>query len=149
MKRALASFSKESFEEKDPKIKTILFSICYFHSALCERRKYGPKGWNNIYPFTILDLGVSADVMINYMKTNDASEKVPWNALKYLIGEIIYGGHIINDYDRRFTATFLNEFMNDGLLDQAELFPFIEGKGISFKSPAPNLYEKYFEYIET
>jgi len=39
--------------------------------------------------------------------------------------------------------------MNDTLLDEAELFPFIEGKNISFKCPAPNTYDKYIEYIET
>lgn len=32
--------------------------------------------------------------------------------------------------------------------EEAELFPFIEGKGITFKCPAPNVYEKYVEYIE-
>ena len=39
--------------------------------------------------------------------------------------------------------------MNNELLEEKELFPFIEGKGITFKCPAPTSYEKYIEYIET
>jgi len=149
MKRAFTFFTKESFEDKDPKIKTILFSLCYFHSVMLERRKFGPKGWNMMYPFSVGDLRDSALVMNNYMENNAASGKIPWDDLKYLIGQIMYGGHIVDDRDRIFTIAFLDNLMNDGLLDEAELFPFIEGKNISFKCPAPNAYEKYIEYIET
>jgi len=86
MKRAFTFFTKESFEDKDPKIKTILFSLCYFHSVMLERRKFGPKGWNMMYPFSVGDLRDSALVMNNYMETNAASGKIPWDDLKYLIG---------------------------------------------------------------
>jgi len=149
MKRAFTFFTKESFEDKDPKIKTILFSLCYFHTVMLERRKFGPKGWNMMYPFSVGDLRDSALVMNNYMESNAASGKIPWDDLKYLIGQIMYGGHIVDDRDRVFTIAFLDNLMNDGLLDEAELFPYIEGKNISFKCPAPNTYEKYIEYIDT
>jgi dynein heavy chain len=34
-------------------------------------------------------------------------------------------------------------------LDEAELFPFIEGKNITFRCPPQQGYEKYIEYIDT
>jgi hypothetical protein len=37
--------------------------------------------------------------------------------------------------------------MNDTLLDEADMFPFTDGK-VVFKCPAPTTYEKYIEYIE-
>mgnify|MGYP002636304987 FL=1 len=61
----------------------------------------------------------------------------------------MYGGHIVDNFDRRFCSAFLEILMQDQLLDEAELFPFIEGKNITFKCPAPLPYEKYIEYIET
>jgi dynein heavy chain, axonemal len=70
MKRAWTSFSKEEIEDKDPKIKTILFALCYFHSVMLERRKFGPKGWNRSYPFSAGDLRDSSIVLNNYMETN-------------------------------------------------------------------------------
>lgn len=68
MKRAFTFFSKEEIEDKDPKIKTILFGLCYFHSVMTERRKFGPKGWNMMYPFSMGDLRDSSTVLNNYME---------------------------------------------------------------------------------
>ena len=149
MKRAFTFFNKEEIEEKDPKIKTILFALCYFHSVMLERRKFGAKGWNMKYPFSVGDLRDSALVLNNYMDENASAGKVPWDDLKYIFGEIMYGGHIVDDWDRIYCAATLDQLMNNELLDEAELFPFIEGRNISFKCPPPYSYEKYIEHIET
>jgi len=67
MKRAWSYFSKDEIEDKDPKIKSILFGLCFFHSTVLERRRFGPKGWNMSYPFNIGDLRDSYLVMNRYM----------------------------------------------------------------------------------
>jgi len=141
-------FNKEEVEDKDPKIKTILFGLCYFHSVMIGRKNFGPKGWNMSYPFSIGDLRDSSIVLNNYMETNASSGKIPWDDLRYIFGEIMYGGHIVNNEDRRFCASFLENLMNEKILEEEELFPFIEGKNITFKCPAPCPYEKYIEYID-
>jgi len=145
--RAFTFFIREEFEEKDTKIKTILFSLCYFHSMMLERRKFGSKGFNMQYPFSIGDLRDSAIVLQNYLDSNAASGKIPWDDLRYIFGDIMYGGHIVDDIDRIFCTGFLVNLMNDSLLDEANMFPFSEGKAV-FKCPAPTTYEKYVEYID-
>jgi len=150
MKRAYAFFTREEIDEKEAKIKTILFALCYFHSVMLERKKFGPKGWNMMYPFAMGDLRDSAIVLNNYLDGGAGGGKIPWDDLKYIFGEIMYGGHIVNNWDRVMCAAMLNSLMTDGLLDEIELFPFIDGKSITFKSPPQNLsYDKYAEYIET
>jgi dynein heavy chain len=149
LKRAFTYFNKEQIEEKDGKVKTILFALCYFHTVMSERRKFGPKGWNMKYPFNMGDLRDSSIILNNYLENNNSSGKVPWDDLKYLFGEIMYGGHIVDDWDRILCAAYLDSIMNDLLLDEAELFPFIEGKNITFRCPQNQPYEKYIEYIET
>ena len=149
MKRAGTSLSKEEIEDKDPKIKTILFTLCYFHSVMLERRKFGLIVWNRSYPFSVGDLRDSSIVPNNYMENNYSSGKIPWDDLKYIFGEIMYGGHIVDDWDRILCAAYLDSLMNDGLLFEAELFPFIKGKNISFKCLPAYPYEKYIEHIET
>jgi dynein heavy chain, axonemal len=149
MKRAITFFGREEFDDKDAKIKQIIFGLCYFHSVMCERRKFGTKGWNRFYPFSMGDLRDSSIVLQNYMDGNAGSGKIPWDDLRYIFGEIMYGGHIVDDWDRRLCASYLDNLMNPSLLDEAEMFPFIEGKNISFKSPAALSHEKYIEYIET
>lgn len=37
--------------------------------------------------------------------------QVPWEDLRYLFGEIMYGGHITDDWDRRLCCTYLEEYM--------------------------------------
>lgn len=149
MKRAFVFFTKEEFDDKEQKVKTILFGLCYFHAVMLERKKFGAKGWNGKYPFSIGDLRDSAIVLNNYLEQNASSGKIPWDDLRYIFGEIMYGGHIVDDWDRIMCAAFLQSLMRDEILDDAtELFPFIEGKGISFKSPPPLAYDKYIEHIE-
>lgn len=149
IKRAFASLNKESFEDYDSKMKSILFGLCHFHAIMLERKQYGPMGFNMMYPFSIGDLRDSAVVLQNYME-NSGGGKIPWADLRYIFGEIMYGGHIVNDFDRKMCNTYLDFFMKDELLDETELFPYNdEEKTLSFMSPAPTAYDKYLEHIET
>lgn len=44
--------------------------------------------------------------------------QVPWEDLCYLFGEIMYGGHITDDWDRRLCKTYLQEFMHPKMVSQ-------------------------------
>ena len=117
-----------------------------FHALILGRIKFGAQGWSRKYNFNDGDLRICGDILHNYLTNYD---QVPYADLQYLFGEIMYGGHIVNSWDRIMCAAMLNSLMNDGLLDEIELFPFIDGKNVTFKSPPQNLtYEKYAEYIE-
>jgi len=68
--------------------------------------------------------------------------------LKYIFGEILYGGHIVNDFDRLLCNTYLDHFMRDEVLDEMEMFPYAEGEGVSFKAPVPMPFARYIAYID-
>ena len=149
LKRAWCFFSKEYIEESDSKTRSILFGLCYFHSIMMERKMFGPMGFNMKYPFSIGDLRDSATCLQNYME-NSGGGKIPWQDLKYIFGEIMYGGHIVNDFDRLLANEYLNFYMKEDLLDEMEMYPFAEDeKGVSFMSPAPTTFEKYIEHIDS
>ncbi|XP_058791425.1 dynein beta chain, ciliary [Phymastichus coffea] len=114
--KALDNFTQETLEmcSKEAEFKVILFSLCYFHAVVAERRKFGPQGWNKIYPFNVGDLNISVSVLYNYL---EASPKIPWEDLRYLFGEIMYGGHITDDWDRRLCVSYLEELMQPDLVD--------------------------------
>jgi len=146
LKRSFALFSKEDFEDRDAKVKAILFALCHFHSLMLERKKFGPLGYNMKYPFNAADLRDSATVLYNYLEGTNAV-KIPWEDLKYIFGEIMYGGHIVDDWDRRMCATYLNYFMRDELLDEHEMIPYSDGQKLSWPSPQPGPHEKYVAHI--
>lgn len=146
LRRSFALFSKEDFEDRDAKVKAILFALCHFHSLMLERKKFGPMGYNMKYPFSAGDLRDSAQVLYNYLEGSSAV-KIPWDDLRYIFGEIMYGGHIVDDWDRRMCSKYLLYFMRDEILDELEMIPYAEGK-LSWMSPATGPHERYVEHID-
>ena len=98
---------------RETEFKAILFSLCYFHAVVCERRKFGAQGWNRVYPYNTGDLTISVNVLYNYLEANP---KVPWEDLRYLFGEIMYGGHITDDWDRKLCKTYLEVYMHPDMV---------------------------------
>ena len=129
--RAYGAFSDDVFEAcaKQVEFKAIVFALCYFHAALLERKKFGVGnlpgstsgiGWNMNYPFNSGDLLCCGQLANNYLEN---CSKVPWDDLKFLFGEIMYGGHIVEDWDRRLAEAYLTTYMRDELVDGIEFFP--------------------------
>lgn len=139
--KALDNFNQETLEmcSKEAEFKAILFALCYFHAVVAERRKFGPQGWNRNYPFNVGDLTISAYVLYNYLEGNN---KVPWEDLRYLFGEIMYGGHITDDWDRRLCRTYLEESMQPELVD-GDLYLCI-----GFLAPPNTDYVGFHAYID-
>uniref|UniRef100_A0A8C9NDF6 Dynein axonemal heavy chain 17 n=1 Tax=Serinus canaria TaxID=9135 RepID=A0A8C9NDF6_SERCA len=138
---ALDLFNQETLEQcsKESEFRCILFALCYFHAAVAERRRFGTQGWNRSYPFNNGDLTVSVNVLQNYLEAN---AKVPWDDLRYLFGEIMYGGHITDDWDRRLCRTYLSEYVQPEMLDgEVILAP-------GFMIPPRMDYEAYHQYID-
>ncbi|NXM68229.1 DYH17 protein, partial [Serilophus lunatus] len=139
--RALDLFTQETLEQcsKETEFRCVLFALCYFHAAVAERRRFGTQGWNKPYPFNNGDLTVSVNILHNYLEAN---AKVPWDDLRYLFGEIMYGGHITDDWDRRLCRTYLSEYVRPEMLE-GEVF-----LAPGFVIPPLLDYEGYHQYID-
>lgn len=86
---ALDNFNQDIIEmcSKVTEFRALLFALCYFHAAVVERRKFGPIGWNRMYPYNFGDLTICVDILNNYLESNNST---PWDDLRYLFGEIMY-----------------------------------------------------------
>eukprot|EP00965_Chrysotila_dentata_P120570 3987237-Pleurochrysis_carterae.AAC.2 len=115
----------------------MLFSLCFFHALCLGRRKFGFMGFSRPYPYNNGDLTVCAAVLQNYLEAN---EETPWQVVRYIVGEIMYGGHITDPWDRRVTNTYLEVLQMPDLTDEKAKFelapglkPLLEGEYSTFK----------------
>ena len=86
LRRAFATFDSaflNKCERKTNEFKACLFTLCYFHSLVTGRKKFGSQGWSKTYNFNDGDLTICADVLYNYLSKYDV---VPWDDLRYVFG---------------------------------------------------------------
>jgi hypothetical protein len=111
---------------------------CFFHAVVIERKKFGPQGWNRVYPFNVGDLTTCLQVTSNFIEDRP---KVPWEDLRYVFGEIMYGGHITDDWDRTLCMAYLQTYVVPDCLDSLELAP-------GFVVPPPMSYSEYLNLVQ-
>ncbi|XP_026545017.1 dynein heavy chain 2, axonemal, partial [Notechis scutatus] len=143
MKRLYQLITDPQFNRctKPNKYKKLLFALCFFHSVLLERKKFLQLGWNIIYGFNDSDFEVSENLLSLYL---DEYEDTPWDALKYLIAGVNYGGHVTDDWDRRLLTTYINDYF----CDQTVAAPFYKLTVLdTYYIPKDGNLSSYKEYI--
>lgn len=96
-----------------------------------------------VYQSDTGDLTISVHVLFNYLENNT---KIPWEDLRYLFGEIMYGGHITDDWDRRLCRTYLQEYLVPELvckIEQASYIYNVDGMCLNYKYS--NIYADNFK----
>ncbi|KAG5494118.1 hypothetical protein JKF63_01953 [Porcisia hertigi] len=110
----------------------LVFTLAFFHAVVQERRKYGKIGWNVIYDFNETDFTVSMRLLDTYLtKAYLNKDPLPWETLRYLVGEAMYGGRVTDSMDRRIVQTYLAEYFGDYLFDTFQPFHFFVDPGVA------------------
>ncbi|PIO38641.1 hypothetical protein AB205_0076880 [Aquarana catesbeiana] len=131
---------------KTTSYRRLLFSLCFFHSILLERRKFLQLGWNIVYGFNDSDFEVSENLLSLYL---DEYEETPWEALKYLISGVNYGGHVTDDWDRRLLGTYINDyFCEQALTTQFYKLSSLDAYYIPRDGPLPS-YKEFISLLPT
>ena len=112
----------------------MLFIMCYMHSIVQERRKFGPIGWNIRYEFNQSDLSACVQFLQNHLMEMDAKKLASptWPTVTYMISSIQYGGRITDGFDELLMDTYAAKYFNAGALEKGlEIFPEYVRSGLS------------------
>ncbi|KAM9219274.1 dynein axonemal heavy chain 10 [Leptosomus discolor] len=134
-----------------PAFKPLVYVLAFFHAVVQERRKFGKAGWNVPYYFNESDFQVCMEILNTYLTKafQQNEDEIPWSTLKYLIGEVMYGGRAIDSFDRRILATYMEEYLGDFLFDTYQVFHFYKNDKVDYKIPQGTVKDEFVEEIES
>ena len=169
MKASYARLSENALAScRNPQFRALAYVLAFFHAVVQERRKYGKLGWNVAYDFNETDFRISFSLIKSYCDkvcavVNDGDQNnnlcatmngqgaqtrtLPWVALKYLIGEAMYGGRVSDHYDRRVLGAYLDEYFGDFLFDGFHKFTFYADANDNMRYELPVMDASYDEHL--
>jgi dynein heavy chain len=109
----------------------LLFGLCFLHSIVQERRKFGPLGWCIPYEYNNGDL----TACILFLEKHLYNGSISWPTFQYMVSEAQYGGKITDTLDRRLFKSYVQVWLNSGTCQE----------GFAFNPKAP-IYKMPFVY---
>lgn len=128
----------------------LMFTQCFLHSVVVERRKFGPIGFCVPYEFNQGDWTASIQFLINHMtnigeESKNNTKPVSWETVRYMVAEIQYGGRITDNTDRMLFSTIATALFDARIAPTKGDTPFTFSKG--YGVPLFDEFVKHREFI--
>ena len=128
----------------------LLYIMCFMHSVVQERRKFGPIGWNVPYEFNQSDLSACVQFLQNHLMEMDAKKanQPTWETVRYMISAIQYGGRITDGFDKLLMDTFAEKYFTGPSLKVGYVLYVDERSGFEYSVPDTTEIDDFRKYIE-
>ncbi|CAA9986414.1 dynein heavy chain, putative [Plasmodium knowlesi strain H] len=145
----------------DPKIARmrLYFLVSFLHAIILERRRYTPIGWTKGYEFGDSDLSCALSVVDNWL--DRASTKIgksviehidpsniPWDAIKKILNEVVYGGRLDNLVDSKILDTFIEHLMNSNSFEADFKLNICKSSSEKDLLNSPDLFRHLNDYLK-
>lgn len=92
----------------------LYFLLAWFHAIVQERLRYVPLGWSKVYDFNDSDMAAAFNTIdiwltsVSKGRANVDPATIPWEAVRTLVKQSVYGGRIDSDFDQKVLDAFVD-----------------------------------------
>ena len=119
----LSSVDQARMEKKPIERTRLYFMMAWFHAIVQERVRYAPLGWSKLFEFGDTDKRCALETLdywvdsVGQGRDNVNPDNIPWEAIRTLLGQSVYGGRIDNEFDQRLLDSFLHQLLSPKAYD--------------------------------
>jgi dynein heavy chain 1 len=151
---SLRSISSSRLSQGPAEKVRLYFLLAWFHAVVQERLRYVPLGWSKAYDFNDSDMASAfgtIDTWLNSVakgRANVNPATIPWDALRSLVKQSVYGGRIDSDFDQRILDAFVdNVFTPSAYNVDFNLVPGIAGAQV-LEAPDGTKMEHFLSWVQ-
>ncbi|KAJ3032718.1 hypothetical protein HDV00_007194 [Rhizophlyctis rosea] len=154
LQETLSSISSSRVSKGPAERSRLYFLLAWLHAIVQERLRYAPLGWTKGYEFNDSDHDMALTVIDHWLdsvaqgRSNISPAKIPWDALKTLITETVYGGKIDSEFDQKLLESFVHGLFAPETYDLN--FALVEGtegaKGL--KIPDGTKMDQFISWVQ-
>jgi dynein heavy chain len=131
------------------KWRTLVYTQCFLHSTVQERRKFGPIGWCVPYEYNNSDLDACLLFLEKHVATTViVGQPLSWVTVQYMVAEAQYGGRITDDLDRELFLSYTAKWFCDDIFKPSFTFNNYQWE-YNYKIPEGLEIAQYREAIDT
>lgn len=124
--------------------------MSWVHAVILERLRYTPIGWTKVYEFNEADQRCALDLVDELIdsfgeRSNLSPDKIPWEAIRTILCQTLYGGKIDNDFDAKILSSLAEQFFTPKCFDHD--FPLFDAANQSEVLTIPDV-TKTSQFVE-
>jgi dynein heavy chain 1, cytosolic len=132
----------------------LYFLLAWFHAVVQERLRYVPLGWSKSYDFNDSDMASAFGTIDAWLDASAKGRKnidpasIPWDALRTLVKQSVYGGRIDSDFDQRILDSFVDNLFTPAAYNvDFDLVPSINGTHL-LEAPDGTKIEHFLTWVQ-
>ena len=150
--RVIKNIGPKGFSQGPKERSRLVFLVCWIHCVIIERLRYTPTGWSKKYEFAEGDLISSINTIDSLLAQMEFGEnipvdKIPFQRIRNIISNNIYGGKIDNEFDQLILQSIIEEFFHQEAFDNKK--NIIQSQDFELKYPEALKFEEILSWIES
>ncbi|KAH7883931.1 dynein heavy chain and region D6 of dynein motor-domain-containing protein [Phlebopus sp. FC_14] len=151
---SLGSIAPQRLSQGPAEKVRLYFLLAWFHAVVQERLRYVPLGWSQTYDFNDSDMASAFGTIDTWLssvakgRANVDPATIPWNALRTLIKQSVYGGRVDSDFDQRILDAFVDKLFTPAAYNvDFSLVPSVNG-GQVLEVPDGTKLEHFLSWVQ-